>query len=356
MALQKVNPKMITLARESRGLTQSDLANELGVTQGKLSKIEQDLLPVSDETLAELSSFLNYPKNFFHKPDTVCGHAINLHRKRSALPQKTLRKIDAHLNIRKLHLHTLLDDIEITGNGVPECPVAEHGSPEEVALHIRKLWKVPDGPVENMTNLLEKAGCIVVHCDFESQMIDGVSVRNKDLPPVIFVNKDIPGDRLRFTLAHELGHLVMHTVPSPDAENEADKFASELLMPAKQIMLNFAGSRVDLMKLAGLKPVWKVSMAALLVRAGKLGFLTDRQSQYLWMQFSKAGYRTKEPAQLDIPQERPRLLNEIVKVHLEEISKTHDVLAELLGINESEFAQMYIEQQGETKKKRKVTI
>jgi Zn-dependent peptidase ImmA (M78 family)/DNA-binding XRE family transcriptional regulator len=351
VAIQKVNYNMVTLARESRGLTQSELAGELGVTQGKISKIEQGLLSISDQMLIDLSSCLKYPQNFFCLTDAVCAHGINLHRKRAALTKKTLCKIDAHLNIRRIHLHKLLEELEITGDGIPEFSVNRTQTPEVIAHKLRKHWDVPTGPIDNMTSLVEKAGGIVINCDFESQLIDGVSSRGNDLPPMIFVNKDISGDRLRFTLAHELGHLVMHSSPTPDMEDEADQFASEFLMPKKEIesSLRF----VNLSKLAELKRYWKVSMAALLVRAGKVGAITSRQSQYLWMQLSKAGYRTKEPAQLDVARETPRLLSNIINYHLSENHLTAEEVSGLIGIHHHEFRRMYLEEQPSVRKVRR---
>lgn len=355
VGIQKVNHTMVTLARESRGMTQSELAGELGVTQGKVSKIEQGLLGVTEHMLNTLSSCLNYPQSFFCLTDTVCAHGINLHRKRAALSKKTLSKIDAHLNIRRIHLHKLLEELDVTGSGIPEYSVVKLSSPETIARKLRKMWKVPAGPINNMTALLEKAGCVVINCDFESQLIDGVSSRSADLPPVIFVNKDIPGDRLRFTLAHELGHLVMHDSPTPTMEDEADQFASEFLMPQEEIVSDL--QFVSLSRLATLKRHWKVSMAALLVRAGKVGTIEPRQSQYLWMQFSKAGYRTKEPAQLDITRETPRLLSNIIDYHLKDNHLTVEEVSELIGIHHQEFKQMYLaEQPNERKIKKTIRV
>ena len=351
MDIQKVNHTMVTLARESRGMTQSELADELGVTQGKVSKIEQGLLSVSEQMLNKLSSCLNYPSGFFCLTDSVCAHGINLHRKRSALSKKTLCKIDAHLNIRRIHLHKLLEELEITGDGIPEYYVGNPDLPEAIARKLRKFWKVPTGPIDNIMSLIEKAGCIVINCDFDSKLIDGVSSRSADLPPMIFVNKDISGDRLRFTLAHELGHLVMHSSPTPEMEDEADQFAAEFLMPKNEIASSLENASLTL--LADLKRHWKVSMAALLVRAGRVGAISPRQSQYLWMQISKAGYRTREPIQLDIPRETPRLLSNIINYHFTDNDFTADDVAELIGVHQQEFRQMYLEEQPGEKKVRK---
>ena len=168
------------------------------------------------------------------------------------------------------------------------------------------------GPINNLTVAIENAGGIIIPCSFGTRKIDAMSQWAVDLPPLIFLNKEVPGDRLRFSLAHEIGHIIMHQVPTNDIEREADKFAAEFLMPKAEIAPYL--TNLSIPKLANLKPYWKVSMAALLMRAGDLKKITDRQKQYLWTEMGKRGYRVKEP--IDIPMEKPKTINDIVDAHL----------------------------------------
>lgn len=115
-----------------------------------------------------------------------------------------------------------------------------------------------------MVRLLERAG-IIITIRFGVPEVDAIAQVVPELPPMIFVNQDAPMDRLRFTLAHELGHLVMHAFPHPELEEEANRFAAEFLMPVANIRTQFA--QVSLPVLAMLKKVWRVSMAALLQNA-----------------------------------------------------------------------------------------
>ena len=91
------------------------------------------------------------------------------------------------------------------------------------------------------------------------------------------MNRNQPADRQRFSLGHELGHIVMHRVPSPTMEDEANAFASALLMPTQEVRPYLSG-RLTIQKLASLKPVWRVSMQALLYRARAIGTITANQS------------------------------------------------------------------------------
>ena len=118
-------------------------------------------------------------------------------------------------------------------------------------------------------------------------------------------------DRLRFTLAHEIGHIVMHVSHCDEMEKQADQFASEFLMPEAQIRSQL--SFVNLQKLAAMKPYWRVSMNSLLYRAAELGTIDARRKSYLWMLMGQAGYRKNEP--VPIPPESPMALSEILSVH-----------------------------------------
>jgi Zn-dependent peptidase ImmA (M78 family) len=135
--------------------------------------------------------------------------------------------------------------------------------------------------------------------------------------------------------------MVMHRFPTPNMEQEANEFAVALLMPGADIRPYFVGKRIDLALLASLKPEWKVSMAALLMRAHKLKFLTDNQNVYLWKQISARGYRLREPAQLDFEPERPELLSQIVRLHFDSLEYTAASLSKLLCVHEREFRDLY---------------
>ena len=97
-------------------------------------------------------------------------------------------------------------------------------------------------------------------------------------PAILFVNSRMPADRARFSLAHELGHLVMHECPLGDVEREADRFAAELLMPAREIGPEFPSS-ISLKTLVPLKARWRISIRALVYRACNLGLISKQRGQ-----------------------------------------------------------------------------
>jgi Zn-dependent peptidase ImmA (M78 family) len=158
--------------------------------------------------------------------------------------------------------------------------------------------------------------------------VDAITHCVPGMPDLIFFNEDVPMDRLRFTLAHELGHLVMHRIPSLKMEDEANRFAAEFLMPRAEIEPQLM--RLSLPVLATLKQIWKVSMAALLEHAKRLGTVTERQYVRLRSALSAHGYLRREPAELDVPREQPHVLRALLDFHMNELRYGLDELGKLL--------------------------
>jgi Zn-dependent peptidase ImmA (M78 family) len=171
--------------------------------------------------------------------------------------------------------------------------------------------------------------------------------------PVVFVNKDLPPDRFRLTIAHELGHLILHfghkVGPDRDLEAEAYSFAIEFLVPENNIRPYF--SKITIEKLADLKSYWYVSMQALLKYSNSLGIVTGNQYRYLWMQMGSLGYRKNEP--VSIPKESPGLVTEMVEAYLSELGYSKEELASVLHIYVPELETMYLNAAGKLKIVRK---
>ena len=304
------------------------------------------MLTASDDLLNDLVRLLEYPQHFFLQTDPIYGIGASLfyHRKRQCLPNKDMGRIHAKVNIQCMHITRLLRSVNVPESKFKHYDIDEYdGDVEMIARAARGSWLIPRGPIKSLTKSIEDAGGVVIKCDFGTRLLDALSHWVPlGLPPLFFFNENIPGDRLRFTLAHEIGHILMHRTINPDMEDQANKFAAEFLMPKEEIAPSL--SNVNLQKLANLKLYWKVSMAAILHRAFDIGKITQRQYRYLWVQLSKAGYKTKEPAELDIPIEEPSLLKEIIDTHRFKLKYGVSELSQLLAINEQEVKSTYFGQ------------
>lgn len=339
----RFNPEMLQLARQFRGLSQIALSKAAGITQGYLSKIENGLIEPGEDILDTLSRTLAFPQNYFFSQDRVYGLPISVHayRKKASVPQKTLDSIQAEMNLRVIHYRKLLRSVDISQEyELPYLDIEQYnGDAEEIAALVRRTWMIPNGPIKNLIDFIERAGVLVFICDFPDGKVDGVTMAVKGMPPCIFLSKNQPADRMRFSLAHELGHLVMHRQPRPTMEDEANRFAAALLMPMKDIFYDLKYASIK--SLAALKPVWKVSIAALLFRSITLGAITKTQGDYMWRQLSSMGYRLREPAELEFPHETAALTTDILEIHMQELGYTHEEMMSTLGLVAADFRNLY---------------
>lgn len=341
MTSHPFNPEMLTLARMSRGLTQTELASALEVTQGRVSKIEHGFFEPNEELVARMGVVLKYPTEFFFQPGYINTLPSWFHRKRKHLPQATLGRIHAEIairlrNIAKLLVSTVVRAVHL----VPQLDIDEHGEPETIARAVREKWALERGPIQNLVDVLERAGVLVVPCDFGATEVDAVGIRLQGMPPLMFVNATAPMDRLRYTMAHELGHLVMHATPTADVEGEANRFAAEFLMPEYDIKPQLVNATLQTLSI--LKRVWRVSMAALLKRAQDLRVLSAKRATALWKQMSALGFRKREPAELDLTTEKPRLLRDMMEYHLKELQMTERDLMVMFTLLEPDFRKLYV--------------
>ena len=160
------------------------------------------------------------------------------------------------------------------------------------------------------------------------------------LSPIIILNNEQPSDRARFTLGHELAHIVMHRFPNSNMEKQADSFASAFLMPPDDMLTAFSG-HIDLARLASLKPEWKVSMQALLYRATDLGLIEKTKASYLWKQLNRFRMKFQEPAELDFPMEQPKIVSRMIKLHFNTLGYSMPELAQALHTLPHRLAQYY---------------
>jgi Zn-dependent peptidase ImmA (M78 family)/DNA-binding XRE family transcriptional regulator len=340
---KRFNADMLRLARDAREMTQADLASSSGVTQALISKLEHGLVSEpSEEVVEALAEAVRFPIAFFFQPERAVGFPHFHYRKRAKMGAKTLGKIEAIINIRRQHITKLLRSFEEpVAKPIPQIDLDEIGAtPERVAEQMRAYWMLPRGPVENLVEVIEDGGGIVISTNFDTQLLDGLSFRSEGLPPLFFMNKGMPADRSRFSLAHELGHMVLHSIPEDDAlmEAQAHRFAAEFLMPAVDIRPYLKEAKLSVF--ARIKRFWKVSIKSLIKRAYDLKMITDYQYKMLNIQYNKQ-FSSGEPG--DIPPEKPSRLQKMVRFHLEVLSYSLSDLAKLLCVREDDFSRVYLD-------------
>lgn len=342
------NHHMLCLARDVRELTQAELADIMKIRQGTLSKYETGLIAPPSDGVALISRSLQFPVPFFFQPEQPYGFPPFHYRKRKKLSIKALNRITAEMNICRMHVKRLRVSCEDKpASFIPEIDPDEYQgisnrrpTIDDLARHVRELWGIPRGPIENMVALIESHGGIVIPCAFGTDLIDAMSQRVDGMPVLFFVNKSAPADRVRFTLAHELGHMVLHTISMTNdetMEDEADAFAGAFLIPADEFKPQLR--RFDLPHLATLKSYWKVSMGALAMRADRLRLITPYQKKAFWMEMGRWEYRKHEPN--EPAAEHPEALARMIRFHQRELGYSDAELAALLHLNDVDFRRLY---------------
>lgn len=320
---------MIVVARESRGWTQKDLATALRTNQSTISRYELGAIPVPPYHVDALSSALKYEREFFEQPDLLVGLGGDfLYRKRASVTAKAQRRVEAEANIRRMQVTRLLRAASVQERfPFPALPLEQVGKPDEAARETRRAFRLPAGPIRNLTRVVENAGGIIFTVDFGTPLIDGTNIRLPGLPPLFFLNASVPGERHRFNIAHELGHAVMHfSTAIGDAEDEANAFAQEFLMPKAEVRSDLRD--LDLAAALRLKKVWGVSMAAIIRRAKDLKIISADRYRRLNTQLGLNNMRLREPEPM--PMEKPELFDSLLALHRGKLAFTDDEVRRLM--------------------------
>lgn len=308
----------VRLAREACMFTQAELAGSIGSPAGFVFDIESGrVLRPSDETIQRIASATSYPVRFFHLgalPDIPDGHYRRLKRGTS----KSAKQLRAQVRqvvelIEKAEATVSLPVIRIK-------PLREQAEPlniERIAIDVRKELGFDDRePIPNVIRALERAGVVVVRLPGAVIDRDGFSAWpsfGMGGRPLVALSGDRSGDRDRLTVAHELGHLILHSLrpstPPDQAEKEAFRFASAFLLPyraAREAMR----APITLRVLMSVKATYGTSIAMGAKRAADLGLVTRDQFVSFQKQISARRWRTHEP--VDVPREMPVLIGRIV--------------------------------------------
>jgi Zn-dependent peptidase ImmA (M78 family)/DNA-binding Xre family transcriptional regulator len=338
----------IIIARESRGFTQKDLSKATDISQSQISKYEQDTKELSEMDMEKIANALDYPLSFFTKK--IETHTVHLDFRKGKLPtDKLQRKITAIVNRTRYEINNLLQELDKESIVVPENILSS--KPSEAARHLRNFWKIPKGPIQNLMEEVEEKSIILMPMKFlDQEKFTACALDLSYCNPLIIYNATHSMDRIRFSIAHELGHIYLHHHGEQDSdfsvpyefnqkikEEQANEFASEFLMPEVEITRDLTGLTIE--KLQQLKFKWKVSMAALLERAKRLTIINEQKYINFRKEFSYRKWLLEEPGKLPI--EEPFLLNEIIEAYQKDLGYSRKEIAERIGLSEKELLSIY---------------
>lgn len=312
-------------AREARGLTGIALAGLIGVRTGaSISHYENGRHIPTVETVRRIAEVLRLPMNFFflakrQKPEGFLfwrsqSAASGQDRTRAHRKYEWLLGVVDYLSSYIAFPEARFPSFETSADprDVTEAAI------ESMAKDCRRFWSLGDQPISNVTLLLENHGAIVVRCSMGSDYLDAYSHWHHEhrRPYLILATDKDSGPRSIVDIAHELGHMVLHRNVEERLfrtgeihslmEQQAKRFAGAFLLPP----MTFASDlySITLEAFLAMKPKWRVSVQAMIMRASQLGIVSPDDARRLWIRIARRGWKHEEPLDSTMEIEQPRMV------------------------------------------------
>lgn len=327
----------LTQARLLRALKKSDLAALVGVSAAAIGQYESGVSLPRHPLKLELAKALRVHSDFFcyGRPKVALEEVKPFFRSLRASKVSERNRVVAVASLLWEALHVLETYVKLPEVNLPDCGAL---SPAEAAAVLRADWKIPDGPVKHLTRHAELNGIVLsVRPVAELETVDSFSMFIDERPIVIATPRRTNNVfRHRFSLAHELGHLVMHKNEEQLGvvhERQADQFAAAFLTPRAMVEPTLP-KRVEMSAIVGLSHYWGVSSHSLVYRMRELGMCSEQSAQRAFIKLKQDARLSDDPLN-QYPGETPSLLVKAFELATEE-GLTMGLFSEKLGLMMSE--------------------
>ena len=323
MNTQKFNGQRLKEALQFREKKMIELADETGISKQSLSLYANDGNVPPFDNVIKIARALDFPTDFFMSEDLCTASTGNTYFRSQASATKKSR------NAQKIKLEYVSKLYEVILNymNVPELNIPDTSEInitkdvanvdsdqaineiEKLAKLVREHWGLENDPIDNLQYALQSNGIIVTGFRDVDTDIDAfsqqITIDGKVVYIIALAIGSKPIERLRFDMAHELGHILMHSWGEDNEdiskdefnarEKQANMFASALLLPKETFSKSVSAYPTNIDYYLALKKKWKVSMQAMMYRARQLDIISTNQFQYMMRTMSKNGNRTHEP-------------------------------------------------------------
>jgi Zn-dependent peptidase ImmA (M78 family) len=334
-------------ARLAAGLSLRGLADRMNnyVSAQVIHKYELDKATPGSDVLIKLSQALNVKMEFFFRPQSseielsepaYRKRATVLKKELDAIRAQTKEQVEKYLEVESLFPNRFKTNV------IPQklrVPVKHIEDIEERVKELRAHWRLGLDPIENVTEVLEDQGVKVVMLDSNSK-VDGFSCWANETIPVVVVNKNQTSDRLRLSLAHELGHLLLENTKSIDQEKAAYRFAGAFFAPDEVATRELGSKRtkINLYELKNLREKYGMSVQAWVHRLQDLQIISDSFAVQIFTDFRQRGMQKKEIGN-PLPVEAPKRFERLVIQAVEEGLISDSRGAELLDLSVNQLRQ-----------------
>jgi Zn-dependent peptidase ImmA (M78 family)/DNA-binding XRE family transcriptional regulator len=316
--LPKVIPERIREAREARGYTLDVFAETLGVTKQAVAQYETGQNGPSAEVLSKIiTATAQAPTYFFHpRRRKADSPSAPFWRSLKRMDQSSRNRITRRLEWASDVVDYVESYLQLPPVGIPDLQWdierGSHEDIEDIAFRLRMDWGLGRGPIHDILPLLENHGVIILREKVSCDDMDAVSRWQAGRPYILYSSEVVSQPRVNFNVAHELGHIMLHSGVEVNSQNlariekQANRFAGAFLLPRLTFSDEVVSTSLSYFK--KLKERWRVAIAAMIYRCKDLGILNESQVKYLWKQMAAQGIRRVEPLDDAFEEVRPSLL------------------------------------------------
>lgn len=332
MGTVTISPGRLREIREARELSQIQLAESLSLTNAAISAYETGRSRPSAAVLEAAAAQLNVPIEFFLRPERVPRPGVAYYRSLASATKRARTKAEHRLQWLMDIVAYMTELVDLPAVNLPDFDVPDNplllndDDVEAFANDTRAYWGMSDGPVANMTRLVESNGVVTCRDNLGSRALDSLAYRTPDRPFIIIGEDNGTAVRWRYDTAHELGHLVLHShldqrtvcrsIEAKEIEAQAHRFAGAFLLPLRPFSDDLYSASLD--TFYNMKAKWRVSIGAMISRAGKADLISAAVAEKLWINLSRRGWKRHEPLDDRLEAEQPRMLAEAQAVILRE--------------------------------------
>lgn len=344
--LSKPIPERIREAREARGLQLEAFAECLQVTKQAVSRFESGLASPSGETMRRIIGVTGQPPLFFVTPRKRAASGITpfwrgLKRMELHHRKRISRRLEWASDIIA-YLERFIDLPELSLPAIDFDPQSQDTDQiEHAADMLREAWSLGRGPIRDLSAVMELHGFVLIRESVGCPDMDAVSCWQSGRPYVLFSADVVSGPRNSYNLAHELGHILLHSEVEVNTDNlneiekQANRFASSLLLPQESFSREVLGTSLN--HFLFLKEKWGVAIAAMAYRCRDLGILNANQHSYIMRQLNLRKIRKHEPLDERFQVREPSILGESIKMLLDRGVQNRSQIEDALALNLSDI-------------------
>lgn len=270
--METIVAERIRNSRIQKGYSLKEVAEKLGVSKQMINKYEKGLsMPGSDKLIAFSKIFEQKVDYFFRKPEVRIGE-INF-RKKSKFSSKKINALKEEIRIRienYLYIENICNLNTTFVNPLNEFKINSKADIIEATDTLRKVWDIGNDAIGNIIQLLEDKEIKVIEIEEDTTLFDGMATVVDNKYYVIVVNKTMPIERKRFTILHELGHLLLNLNQHEDKVQESfcHAFASEMLLSYRNLELELGTKRSNITfnELQNVQEKYGISISAIVYK------------------------------------------------------------------------------------------